>query len=307
MTGHGLIPFLCPECRGTLSDLPSSLVCCDCGKTYPVVDGIPCFAGNDTFYEGKWAEPDESAGSIRNRLVKKERFFLDELRGRSGKILDLGCGGGWRLFASVGHSVGVDVSLGSLQSARSLYNQVAQSRLSKLPFSDESFDFVVSSDVLGHISLAEKDAVLGEIHRVLKPGGRTLHYVEADGDDPLMRFAKVYPDLYSKYVVEPEGHIGLEAARKVDLRFEKVGFRIRAAKPCYKGLTYVGRFVQYFDNEYKDKSGSIRWLVRACQLATVVGPVELASNLAMSLLIEVGDLALPDSWAGGMLICCEKV
>ncbi|MBI2953596.1 MAG: methyltransferase domain-containing protein [Chloroflexi bacterium] len=283
-----------------------ALICSDCGKAYPLVDGIPCFGDSDTFYEGRWAQPDSSAGSLRNRLVKKERFFVNGLRGRRGRILDLGCGGGWRLFATVGHSVGIDISLASLQSARRLYDQVAQARLTAFPFADESFDFVVSSDVLGHIPLTEKDATLSEIYRVLKPGGLTWHYVEADGDDPLMRFAKGYPELYTRHIVEPEGHIGLEPAGSAAARFERAGFRIAGQVPCYRGLTYVGRFVQYFDNGFKERSLFIRLLVLSCKLATIAGPIELAANLGMSFLIELGDRILPERWAGGLLICCEK-
>lgn len=300
------IPLACPRCRGLLAELPSSMACPVCRQSYPLVDGIPCLADGDAFYEGKWVEPDLSAGSLRNHFVKKERFFIRELGARRGSILDLGCGGGWGFFAHVGYSVGVDVSVSSLRTARTIYDQVAQAKLGMLPFPDGSFDYVVSSDVLGHIPLTEKDAVLREIYRVLKPGGRTLHYVEAEGDDPLMAFARSSPELYARYILEPEGHIGLEPAREIATRFAKAGFAIAAQRPCYKGLTYVGRFVQYFDNEYKRKSALVRLLVRACKLAAATGPLEMASNAAMSILIELGDLALPATWAGGLLISAEK-
>jgi SAM-dependent methyltransferase len=270
-----------------------------------LVDGIPCLADSDTFYEGKWAQPDRSTGSLRSHLVKKERFFLRQLGGCRGTILDLGCGGGWGLFARVGHSVGVDISVGSLRAARSVYNQVAQASLAALPFPDGSFDYVVSSDVLGHVPLAEKDGVLREVYRVLKPGGRTLHYIEAEGDDPFMVFARSSPDLYTRHVIEPEGHIGLEPAREIVARFRRSGLDISVQRPCYRGLTYLGRYVQYFDNEYQSQSAAIRLLVAASKLATT-GPLELASNLAMTLLIELGDITLPESWSGGLLISGVK-
>jgi ubiquinone/menaquinone biosynthesis C-methylase UbiE len=40
-----------------------------------------------------------------------------------------------------------------------------------LPFADESFDKVVTSLVLHHLSPAEKHAAFKEIYRVLKKGG----------------------------------------------------------------------------------------------------------------------------------------
>lgn len=33
----------CPACKGKLDEKPGALVCAPCGKTYPVVDGIPDF------------------------------------------------------------------------------------------------------------------------------------------------------------------------------------------------------------------------------------------------------------------------
>ncbi len=350
-----MIALVCPRCQGPLAEVPVALTCLNCGREYPRVDGIPCFASADTFYEGKWAEPDLSTGSLRNRLVKKERFFVHELAsfrrqmrinpdlspaalnantkgarqvagnlpfpkgegttraerpplrdGTEHNILDLGCGGGWRAFATAGYSVGVDVSVSSLRAAQTVYDQVAQAELSALPFGDNSFDLVVSSDVLGHVPCEGKDAVLREIYRVLRPGGRTLHYVEAEGDDPFMRFARQHPELYERYVITPEGHIGLEMAGQIAARFANIGFSVAAAKPCYRGLTYTGRFVQYFDNEYRRQSGIINAFVGVCKLATAIAPLEMASNIAMSLLIELGDLILPATWAGGLLISCEK-
>src|SRR5205823_778399 len=153
------------------------------GERYPVVRGVANFTGEDPFYEGRWSQPDETAGSLRNWLVRKERFFLLELRGLRGSVLDLGCGGGWRLFTRVGPVAGVDLSQGSLERALTLYGAAARAGLSALPFPDAGFDVVVSSDVLGHIPLEEKDAALAEIFRVLRPGGLTLHYVEADSRD----------------------------------------------------------------------------------------------------------------------------
>jgi SAM-dependent methyltransferase len=228
------------------------------------------------------------------------------LAGKHGLVLDMGCGGGWAVYAKVGPVVGVDLSLPSLVSARSIYQHAVVADLGSLPFAGCSFDFVVSSDVLGHVPFADKGAVVAEIHRVLKPGGLTAHYVEADGNDPLMRFAKRYPDLYQKYVVEPEGHIGLEPAEAVARRFRNVGFKPIAEIPAYRGLSYLSRYVQYFDNEYLEYSRRIRAIVTICKLLQRVKFVDAAVNILLSGLIEVGDRVLPASWAGGVLVLYQK-
>jgi SAM-dependent methyltransferase len=267
---------------------------------------MPSNAEERSFYEAKWAKSDFSAGSLRNYLVRKERFFVRHLSGKRGRVLDLGCGGGWALYTRVGPVVGADLSHSSLLRASRVYQGAVLADLSALPFESASFDFVVSSDVLGHVDHWDKDVVLNEIWRVLKPAGRTIHYVEADGDDPLMRFAKRYPDLYHRYMIKLEGHIGLETASDIAARFRRLGFRPIAEVPAYRGLTYVGRLVQYFDNEYASKSRAIRLVASLAKLLTRSRVLELASNLMLSVMIEIGDRVLPERWAGGMLVCYEK-
>lgn len=301
-----MVSLCCPVCHQPLSPGPSDLNCATCGIGYPVLEGIPTFVQEDPFYEGRWAEPDRSLGSLRNWLVKKERFFLTRLAGRRGTLLDLGCGGGWRLFTRVGPVAGIDLSRASLKAAARIYPVVASAHLARLPFADESFDFVVSLDVLGHIPGPEKDAVLQEVYRVLKRGGRTLHYVETEGDDPLTRFGKSYPLLYKRHILEPEGHLGLESPGQALERFRRLGLKKVKEMACYKMLTYIHRFVQCFDNEYRRHSPLLDALVSLCRILVSRKPVELASNLGVALLMEVTDGLLPLGWASGLLVEYEK-
>ncbi len=305
-SASSLAGFVCPWCHRPLTSTSSALECPSCQRGYSVRNGIPCFAPEDDFYEGRWAEPDRTAGSVRNILVKKERFFWRHLRHQRGTVLDLGCGGGWRLYTRVGPVAGVDISVRSLQAARTVYGTVAQATLDRLPFPADSFDFVVSSDVLGHVPLPGKDAMLAEMRRVLRPGGLTLHYVEAEGDDPAMRFARRYPELYYRYVLEPEGHIGLERADDIFARFRRAGFHPREELAVYRGPTYVRRVGQYFDNEYRRESRLIAGMVAISKALSIAKPVELAANLGITALLEITDRWFPRRWAGGALVCYQK-
>lgn len=98
------------------------------------------------------------------------------------KILDVGCGSGVllsRLAATYQtEGVGVDISLTSLKTA--CLEDVHLNRYSladgeSLPFEDESFDHVLSFDLLEHLPEPEKS--IWEMGRVLKPGGVLLIYV----------------------------------------------------------------------------------------------------------------------------------
>jgi 2-polyprenyl-6-hydroxyphenyl methylase/3-demethylubiquinone-9 3-methyltransferase len=114
------------------------------------------------------------------RIPYFRRTLTDELGiDPDGKrLLDVGCGGGILAeeFASMGFDVtGVDQSEASVEAARKhalLSGLKIDYRLGsgeRLPFGDASFDLVCCCDVLEHIR--DWDAVIGEITRVLKPGG----------------------------------------------------------------------------------------------------------------------------------------
>ena len=102
------------------------------------------------------------------------RPLLDLLRPGAGeRILDLGCGDGrLTLEAAAGGAslTGVDLSpdLAAAARARGLDVQVADG--ATLPYPDAQFDAVLSNAALHWMT--EPEPVLGEVARVLKPGGR---------------------------------------------------------------------------------------------------------------------------------------
>jgi len=95
---------------------------------------------------------------------------------RGKRVLDLGCNDGYgsALLASAGiEVVGVDVSTKSLSEAAATYQMPSLSFVPvdgvTLPFPDAVFDMVVSFQVIEHV--ADYDAYLSEIRRVLRPRG----------------------------------------------------------------------------------------------------------------------------------------
>jgi SAM-dependent methyltransferase len=105
---------------------------------------------------------------------------LDMLRssagGRlSGIILVDGCGVGQylaRLDEGAQMAVGLDIELERAIEAHQKTSKVTCGNGEKLPFPPDRFDLVLSHEVIEHV---ENDlAAIGEIFRVLKPGGRLL-------------------------------------------------------------------------------------------------------------------------------------
>ena len=91
-------------------------------------------------------------------------------------ILDVGCGTGLNAarIAANGHQVrGIDISPTAIAKfvAQGFEGQVCDLE-GGIPFGDSEFDLVYASEVIEH--LADTEAFLSDIFRVLKPGGTLL-------------------------------------------------------------------------------------------------------------------------------------
>jgi SAM-dependent methyltransferase len=120
-----------------------------------------------------------------------------------GTLLDVGCGTGAHTigFAQDGWQVtGVDVSADQLRLARERGLDVVQADAAALPFDDASFDCVVS--MWTHTDVDDFGTALGEIARVLRPGGPFV-YVGGHpcfvGPHAVFAGAHGVPDLHAGY------------------------------------------------------------------------------------------------------------
>ena len=101
----------------------------------------------------------------------------------AGRALDVGCGsaGNTAVLRDLGWQVtGLEFSPAAASLARGRGLPVVRGDARRLPFPDESFDLVMSTDMWEHIE--EDDLVAAEAARVLRPGGRLLVAVPAGMD-----------------------------------------------------------------------------------------------------------------------------
>jgi ubiquinone/menaquinone biosynthesis C-methylase UbiE len=121
---------------------------------------------------------------------------LDELVGSalftSGtRVLDVGCGTGnyaAALTAATGSRVsGVDPSPRMLDRARDAapWEFLEIGSAESLPFPDDSYDVVMSTDVIHHVR--DRDACFREAFRVLRPGGKIITVTDSHDDIPRRR------------------------------------------------------------------------------------------------------------------------
>jgi SAM-dependent methyltransferase len=89
------------------------------------------------------------------------------------RVLDLGCGDGQltaRLAAAGAKVRGADASAAMVEAARGRGVEAVVSQAEALPFADGSFDAVFSNAALHWVR--GQDEMMGEVRRVLAPGGR---------------------------------------------------------------------------------------------------------------------------------------
>lgn len=95
----------------------------------------------------------------------------------TSKIFDAGCGTGAVSFflKQFGHVFSMDYSDQALDFCRqrSLDN-LCRGSVSQMPFQKESFDLLVSCDLLYHQWIEDDQLVLMEFNRILKPGGKLI-------------------------------------------------------------------------------------------------------------------------------------
>jgi len=178
----------CPDCGDRLEGPPSNLRCRGCGRTFGaaspdflVLRPGEAFGETTKFLEESFhsdgrdetVSPPLLSAAVRNTMLRK---FLAMQPG--DVVLDLGCGSGrfcvWSLDSGA-HVVGIDTGTFFAREAKSSVDLVV-GELRRLPFGDGTVTKAYTIDVLEHLSPEGLKVTLGEMARVLAPGGALFVY-----------------------------------------------------------------------------------------------------------------------------------
>jgi uncharacterized protein YbaR (Trm112 family) len=149
----------CPLCRVRLQLHPAACTCPDCGRSYPIIRGVPVFLPNP---EESAAPENKSDLIIRNDYDPWIPKTIIQSLGKDQIILEVGCG---NRALSIPNLIRLDVAL-------TPYVDVVAD-IHALPFIPECLDFIFSMAVVEH--LQNPFQASHSMFTALKDGGYIYH------------------------------------------------------------------------------------------------------------------------------------
>jgi SAM-dependent methyltransferase len=123
------------------------------------------------------------------RSAMAERLFPERLR--AGSLLDIGCGPGLGFLMSTrfGQKTGIDTAIadGIVERQGIRLHRWDIASVNTLPFPDASFDAIALLAVIEHLEQERLASLVGELYRILKPGGVLVATTPASWTAPLLR------------------------------------------------------------------------------------------------------------------------
>lgn len=246
----------CPVCGGAKLYYLFSLAehrivrCDDCGLLFlnpqPSDDELARIYGADYFLGSNSDTGRQAASEIKQATA---RLYLTEIGrycgSKIGRLLEVGCGDGDFLVSAeaAGWAVtGVEYSAAACENARRRLKtgNVICGELEPSCSPAEQFDLCVISDVLGHVR--SPLAFLGEIHRLLKPGG-ALFLATPSTDSWSARFMR------QKWLEFKPEHLTYFDRQTIQTALFKSGFHEVLVQPGWKILNFT--YVKLHFNRFR--------------------------------------------------------
>lgn len=167
---------------------------------------------------------------------RRVEIVLKALSPKPGeRILDMGCGVGTFAFHAAERkacSFGLDYSFESIKMAIELADEFNTAKNSNflvgnvtLPFRNSCFDKVVVADFIEHITLEDKDKLLSEVYRVLKPQGLAIIFTPNGIREKVSDFYwRLRHKIFNDKIPKTELHFGLTTRAEFEPLIKKYNF-----------------------------------------------------------------------------------
>lgn len=194
--------FHCPICKNSLSFKKNFLICKNCKKEFPIIQGVFDFSEENFSkatlktlkqFAESWEifdhiEPYHQKQFLEWIFPENENLFKDKV------VLEAGCGKGRHTYIvstfGAKEIYAVDLSNAVFVARKNVNKEnclFLKSDIRKLPFEENLFDVIICIGVLHHIE--NMDEALFELWRVLKPEGKLLLWVYAkEGNWWILKF-----------------------------------------------------------------------------------------------------------------------
>ena len=217
-------------------------------------------------YDDGWRKELQAGKEERGNLQANLEFLAQTNVLKSGdKVLEIGCGIGSVVFelSKQGYDVtGTDISRAAISYGLKKYDDIRLEvqAAETLPYADESFDVVLSFDLFEHI--AQIDRHVGEVRRVLRPGGAYLFQT------PNKYSNAIYETLWTKSLQWRRYHPSLHSPGQLKRRLARHGFTTRFVK-----MNPINEFTL----KKLKKLGPLGWMIRHVNFRRM--PLALQTNL----------------------------
>ncbi len=184
-----------------------------------------------------------------NRLLKKTSGLLKKINARSKSGLDVGCGEGnfihyLALQNAIGPLLAVDLDNRKLNLAKWRYPDCTylNADVKSLNFKDNTFDYVIASEVLEHIPAPFE--AMQEIQRVAKKGA---YFIFSVPNEPFFRWGNVVRGKYWKSGGRTPTHVNfwmMSEFKKFISDFVEIEETYKFS--VFPWMLFLGRFKQSF-------------------------------------------------------------
>ena len=175
--------------------------------------------------------------------TKPARHVEEFLKGKTGKILDLGSGAGRHLIKiKKGKMYLVDFSEKMIKLAKkrakekNIAAEFAVASLEKLPFEDNFFDYAIAVASLHCLNPTAQKKAIKELFRVLKPGAEAEITVWNKQSKPFKNSPK---EKYIAWRDKGKRYYYLFEEKEIHNLFKKSGFEIISKESPRRNITFV--------------------------------------------------------------------